>query len=677
MTFLFIASIGPVQPFIASARRTRDLYAGSTLLSELSKAAARSIAEYDETRAELIFPFPLSKDQLKPGTFFNVANKIVAIVHLPGEQVKGLGSSVGAAIDRQLSDVRSKAFSEQKSWRQIDFGSNKATAKEQLANLIEYSWVAVPFNEDADHNAYEKARERAEEVLAARKNTSVFGPVTWGGEWPKSSIDGKLECVIPENMYNNSEDAVRALYEHYKAGPQERLSAVDLLKRLSAERLIKPEEGEAPHIVLSTSHIAATPFLRRLSAMDFDQQLAKEAWDKYIQQVKKLVPRPTQEEETSPILETLPLKPPGAKLPAKYLMNDVIGRYDGAILFEERLLDDRSNKDYKVFKDVQAALKKFFKTVGMSPSPYYALLIADGDGMGKAIEQHAGGPEGHQHHRELSQALSRFSQEVAGIIHGQYGCPIYAGGDDIMALLPLDTVLTCTRTLAQKFAESLQKFAYLEKDKHGNETEKHPTLSAGIAIVHHVSLLDEALELARFAEKQAKKQKQKNSLAIIIRKRSGEDYPVVVSWETEKATEPAPGSLRLCYEHLQELIKFYQQGWLPKGTAYELRAMVLRLQPSGEDEQSQMLKKIIQIDAARILRRKLMLVDHPTSKARKEAEDALIRLLQLIGVRKDENNAFQVDHVASINPFINALIVAQSLAEPVEEEPKGKEPSGE
>ena len=41
MEYLFLASIGPVQSFIASARRTRDLWFGSMLLSELAKAAAK------------------------------------------------------------------------------------------------------------------------------------------------------------------------------------------------------------------------------------------------------------------------------------------------------------------------------------------------------------------------------------------------------------------------------------------------------------------------------------------------------------------------------------------------------------------------------------------------------------------------------------------------------------
>jgi CRISPR-associated endoribonuclease Cas6 len=43
--YLLSISIGPVQDFIASARRSRDLWFGSWLLSQLSKAAALAIAE--------------------------------------------------------------------------------------------------------------------------------------------------------------------------------------------------------------------------------------------------------------------------------------------------------------------------------------------------------------------------------------------------------------------------------------------------------------------------------------------------------------------------------------------------------------------------------------------------------------------------------------------------------
>ena len=50
---LLLITIGPVQDFIAQARRTRDLWYGSHLLSELSRNVARSLAIGG---AKLIFP---------------------------------------------------------------------------------------------------------------------------------------------------------------------------------------------------------------------------------------------------------------------------------------------------------------------------------------------------------------------------------------------------------------------------------------------------------------------------------------------------------------------------------------------------------------------------------------------------------------------------------------------
>ncbi len=50
---LLVIALGPVQDFISAARRTRDLWFGSYLLSEISKAAARAVRK---AGGELIFP---------------------------------------------------------------------------------------------------------------------------------------------------------------------------------------------------------------------------------------------------------------------------------------------------------------------------------------------------------------------------------------------------------------------------------------------------------------------------------------------------------------------------------------------------------------------------------------------------------------------------------------------
>ena len=43
MSHLLAISVGPVQEFIAAARRTRDLWFGSYLLSEISRAVAKAV----------------------------------------------------------------------------------------------------------------------------------------------------------------------------------------------------------------------------------------------------------------------------------------------------------------------------------------------------------------------------------------------------------------------------------------------------------------------------------------------------------------------------------------------------------------------------------------------------------------------------------------------------------
>lgn len=85
-SYLLNLSIGPVQPFIAAARRTRDLWFGSRLLSEICLEAARSIHETSRPvrngDSPLIFP---DKSALNGKDEPNVANVIIALVDDPQE----------------------------------------------------------------------------------------------------------------------------------------------------------------------------------------------------------------------------------------------------------------------------------------------------------------------------------------------------------------------------------------------------------------------------------------------------------------------------------------------------------------------------------------------------------------------------------------------------------------
>src|SRR6266516_4758026 len=432
MKYLFQVSIGPVQGFIASARKTRDLAVGSWLLSELAKAAAQNIAEINGIES-LIFPAPQNKEELQPATPLNVANKIVAIIQ---QSHQDMGKEVRKAINDRLTTIKKRAYA---NLQPQDYYEQVAQA--QVDDLVEYSWVAVSY----DGNYYAKKRKELEDLMAARKNTrdfhqvitrknpldNDFQPMKWGSNTPKSSIDGQLESVIPENKYpgKNAPDEDKAkkikyLYDKYGAGPAERLSGVDLLKRKGS---FQSASGFP-----STSHMAAISFLQRLKAMNAAEKTKiQEKWNEYIEEIKNI---------------------PGShieEVPKKYAagVDAIIGDCDGSLLFGERLVDmvdTGYNKESMAakLKPAQVALQNFFDEVKVRTNPYYAILRADGDRMGKVIDNQAKQEE--KQHQALSKALNTFAGSVRKVVEEKYqGALVYAGGDDVLALVLLYTVLQC------------------------------------------------------------------------------------------------------------------------------------------------------------------------------------------------------------------------------------------
>lgn len=113
---LLYISIGPVQEFIASARRCQDLWYGSYLLSQLSetcahavqKALLKALGQEESDRFSLIFPAELSHQSSIESM---VANKI--LFSLPtqlGDQVKEIAQAGEDAIRMRLKEEQQVAF---------------------------------------------------------------------------------------------------------------------------------------------------------------------------------------------------------------------------------------------------------------------------------------------------------------------------------------------------------------------------------------------------------------------------------------------------------------------------------------------------------------------------------------------------------------------------------------
>lgn len=215
------------------------------------------------------------------------------------------------------------------------------------------------------------------------------------------------------------------------------------------------------------------------------------------------------------------------------------------------LEDDEEPIPEEVWRELQAARRR------ERPPAYYAVLMLDGDDMGRwlrgdkspqvrelvhpqlrdyfqrlpaaAAGLKARRPVGPALHAAISEALANFALHfVPPIVDKHSGTLIYAGGDDVLALLPTKTALACARELSRTFRKN-----WLRDDESKRERllmGDRATVSAGLAIVHHKEDLRFALGEARTAEKAAKNA-GRDALQITACRRSGEHATALCPWD--------------------------------------------------------------------------------------------------------------------------------------------------
>jgi len=511
--YLMVLSIGPVQDFISAARRTRDLWFGSHLLSELARTAARTLRD---DGARPIFPAPENRDDLVENSGFPVANVVLA--EIPAENKRTplqLADRCKQAVQERWVKFADEAYAEAKGsvtdsiWREQKWDANETFA----------AWVPL-----ASADAYASARQRLMSLLAARKATRDFQPAH--GHWsvPKSSLDGARESVLALNL---------SPPQRFRLGltKGEQLDVVGVTKRLAG----------GPQHYPSVARVAADPWLREAALKH------AEALERLCDAAKPLVPK---------LISGVP--EPDNRNPD---YNNF--RFDGTILFSNRharIAEDaglsREQGDTELGR-LKAALKALVASLG-KPLPYLAVIAADGDKMGKTLDALLT-PEDH---RKFSQKLAQFAQQAGQIVKNCRGVAIYSGGDDVLALLPVDYVLKAARELREKFIETVA---------HSAPPSEKPTLSVGLAIGHFMEPLEDLRAYAIAAEQHAKRPRQedadstdRNGLAVHVHPRSGADFSIRECWRD--SGDSLDGRLK-------RWAGFFDQAKLPKGLPYEIRAL--------------------------------------------------------------------------------------------------------
>jgi CRISPR-associated protein Cmr2 len=595
---LLLIALGPVQDFIATARRTRDLWFGSYLLSEISKAAAREL----HNKSQLIFPNPQSPEaDLAPGQpdQLNVSN--IIFTQVPDNvDPRDLAEEAIRSARRRLEELRQGAFAKINTMAGLD----EVTARQQVADMLETAFAFTPLPTPIETH-YGAARDRVYAMLAARKSLRNFVQPQWASAGiPKSSFDGAREIITPDpethgQGVRGSKTLPPKQLEQLGMRAGEALCGVSLMKRLGVRTL----NQRAFHFT-STSEIATRSLLRPK-----DQH----AFSMYFDEIKAL-----------------------------HINPDYV-RADGAVVFESRLEEflgdeakDDKGADSEKLKRAKLALKKLLSKIskGKVPNPYYALLLADGDNMGAAIDA-LGKPDDH---RKISSAVAAFAKSVANTVNAYRGSLIYSGGDDVLALLPLHEALECIRKLNRDFTAAV---GHYDAPDHRTGQIQHPSLSAGLVIVHHLEPLQDALELARKAEKTAKGIEGKNALSVIVSKRGGVDVV-------------ATGKLEPLITRLQTSTMAHANDAIPDGAVFKLRELLHELGTMPDAQH---------LEALRLLKRSKT-NDHATNAAIDKLSAVLIENEQKrLTSSANKQQTMQINPVISFEEIVNELIVARTFAD--------------
>lgn len=656
--FLLFA-IGPVQEFIATARKTQDLWAGSYLLSYLSWSAMKVVAEefgpdclifpdlcgqlfadkwlLDEKQFKFDKP-NTSKDYLSSPT---LPNRFLAIV--PKDMVSEIAQKAKDAVKDTFKSVCSAVKSEMEKKLGIVSDNWDAIWQRQTDDFIETYWAATPASDYAGFlNAYKKLmgisskwefddllKQYEEKGFASNIGTlySLIYKLTekaLGSRKAVRDFSQKEEpnhkctlCGVREPVHsgihkdqNCTEEfgALRGFWQDkiLPSFPQlrksERLCAVCVSKRLSSRFYFRDKLGfDIDDNFPSVSMIATSAFKLRVIENISHNELSVKVGN-YVETVKNIAGDRWRGIPLPMVIRACrdEISRDFARLEGDWLYKETLD--DKKTLWEEnknRMSEEDFNSLLKTAKDRQKDLFDAIKDIDKGkpineqigkPSTYYAILLMDGDNMGKWLSGENAPKIGEVLHpivknildndrnwQELlkqkrplnpslhlatSKALRDFSLKVAREIveKDHLGKLVYAGGDDVLAFVSLRDLPEVMRKLRAYFSGSLKSnedtnkveidfqdgSGFIPVDDEGNpinvdKHEKHikgfmlsmgtnATASMGVVIAHHNSNLSQVLDEVRKCEKEAKSVRDKNAFCFALAKRAGGTEHIKAKW---------------------------------------------------------------------------------------------------------------------------------------------------
>lgn len=427
----FHFTLGPVQGFVAQARRTRDFWAGSFILSWLSAVAMRAVKKQDG-KNEIVFPEP-DKEFIaalegggKGPKQGNVPNRFKAEVK-EGFRPELVEDSVRAAWCA-LAEAVWKGDLEKLSPGKV----TRDIWDRQIEHFWEITWALT--DDPNDSSIIDRMKNWRTHLPPDEPGVKCMMMDGWQELSGIAAPDAEaLKAFWGKKVRDNGNNGMKTDLRE-----TEHLCAVAFVKRRFARHFERFEatmpDGltlkgwDLPSGVPSVHYMAAAPWLTKLLKATADEGLSKEMrefhdaaraltgdygeWDSNIRCVR--------EADGSRKWKAL----------------------DGTVFFDAML----ENKNLWAEKEQDAKallgkLKALRKQADIDPvSPFYAVLLMDGDELGVHMSDR-------DKQKDITLGLAQFTTKVPDIVQENNGFLIYAGGDDVLALLPLEDALKCAAAL--------------------------------------------------------------------------------------------------------------------------------------------------------------------------------------------------------------------------------------
>ena len=451
----FHFTLGPVQSFVAQARRTRDFWAGSFLLSWLSSIAMLSV---EKQGGRILFPTPdehfknalLKKGRVKPKQG-NVPNRFMAEISEKEkfdpenitQSVQGAWKALSELIwEKDLKKITSLSIQTRVIWDR------------QIGNFWNIEWVLVDDKFQTD-------------VLDRLKHWRTYLPPDEPG----------IKCMMMDGWQELSGapspigQEGRAFWDKLrKSGTSgmdsdlregEMLCAMGFIKRRFARYFdefcyqLPGNNADTGKIygwqlspgVLSVDFLAAAHWLAELIQRADQSHQLREDFSRFHNNAYTLTNEYGEWGSNVSCVKAAIKKSEHLKEHKWEALNGEV--FFASILENGKLWEPKREEAASLAKE----LTKLRNRAELpEPTPFYAILLMDGDELGIHMSDT-------QNHSTITERLAEFTKKVDCIVSKHSGFLVYAGGDDALALLPLEDALPCALALRHHYQICFQDLA--------------------------------------------------------------------------------------------------------------------------------------------------------------------------------------------------------------------------